>query len=76
MVVGCMKGNGTGNWTIEDVAAVCRSFGLDAAPPGNGSHLVVSHPGVEGLLTIPARRRIKPIYIQLLAQLIEGSEAS
>jgi hypothetical protein len=73
--VGPMKRNGHANWTIADVATVCRSFGLDATPPTEGSYYVVSHPRVAGLLTVPAKRPIKPIYIELLAQLIEGSEA-
>jgi hypothetical protein len=59
--VGRMKWNGHANWTIVDVAAVCRSFGLDATPPTDGSHYVVSHPAIAGLLTIPAQRPIKPI---------------
>ena len=70
-----MRRNGHANWTIADVAAVCRSFGLEATPSAEGSYFVVSHPKVAGLLTIPAQRPIKPIYIKLLAQLIEGSEA-
>jgi hypothetical protein len=32
----------------------------------------VSHPKVEGLLTIPARRPIKPFYVMLLVQLVES----
>lgn len=62
-------------WTIDEVTAVCRNFDLDAQAPSGGSHYVVSHPGVEGLLTIPATRPIKPIYVQLLTQLIESVES-
>ena len=61
-------------WTIEDVATVCRNFGLDCRPPRIGSHFVVSHPDIEGLLTVPANRSIKPIYYMLLIQLIETLE--
>ncbi len=69
-----MKRDPRDNWTISDVALVCRDFGLDCKPPSTGSHYIVSHPKIEGLLPIPVRRRIKPIYIMLLIDMIESLE--
>jgi hypothetical protein len=67
-----MKRNPHNHWTIEDVAFLCRNLGLQYRPPPPGSHCVISHPRIEGLLTIPAERPLKPIYVMLLAQLAEG----
>ena len=66
-----MKRNPQNNWTINDVVFLCRAFGLICKPPANGSHYVIGRPGIKGLLTVPARRPIKPIYIMLLVQLVE-----
>ena len=34
-----MRGNPMGDWTMSDVAAVCREHGLRCSPPsGGGSH--------------------------------------
>lgn len=66
-----MKRNPRDNWTIQDVVLLCHSFGINCKDPSNGSHYVVSHPDVEGLLTVPVRRPIKAIYIMLLVQLVE-----
>jgi hypothetical protein len=66
-----MKRNPRDDWTIEDVVALCRGFGLSCKPPASGSHYTVSHPDVPGILTVPARRPIKPVYIILLVELVE-----
>ena len=68
-----MKSNPAGNWTIEDVEFVSRNLGLDCKATKRESHYVVSHAKIEGLLTIPAKRPIKPIYIKLLVGLAEIS---
>ena len=52
---------------------MCRSFGIEGDLPSNGSNYVVWHPEIDGQLTIPAKRPIKPIYIQLLVSLVEGA---
>jgi hypothetical protein len=58
-------------WTIDDVKHVCRSFGVHPYAPARGAHYVLSHPSVEGLLTVPAARPVKPVYILLVADLLE-----
>jgi hypothetical protein len=60
--------------TIEDVQCVCRSFGLDFRVPVGGKHCIISHPMIEGLLTIPAQRHIKRVYLMLLVELIAKVE--
>lgn len=59
---------------VEDIEAVCRSFGLDYDRPAHGSHHIVSHPQIEGLLTVPANRPIKPLYLRLLTEMISSVE--
>lgn len=66
-----MKRNPSGDWKIADVQLICRQFGFKCNAFGVGSHYVVSHPRVPGLLTIPSRRAIKPVYIMLLVRLVE-----
>jgi hypothetical protein len=69
-----LKRNSRNARTISDVEAVCRSFGLSCDPPAEGSHYVVSHPQIEGMLTVPARRPIKPLYFRLLVEMIASVE--
>jgi hypothetical protein len=61
-----MRRNPAGDWTIEDVRTVCRQHGVNCTAPKRGAHYKVSHAGQAEILTIPARRPIKPIYIRAL----------
>ncbi len=65
-------------WAIRDVESVCRECGITCAPPGRGSHYKVSHPSQKEILTIPANRPIKAIYIKRFVAMIdrvtEGSD--
>lgn len=60
------------DWRIEDVISVCRTAGATCTPPRNGSHYKVKHEAVANLLTIPARRPIKPIYIRQLVRFLDA----
>jgi hypothetical protein len=72
-----MRANPRGDWTISDVKAVCRAFGLKCSPPrGGGSHYKVSHSSLRDILTIPQRRPIKTVYIRKLIRLIDALEAA
>lgn len=62
------------DWAIDDVETVCRSFELDCHQPSKGSHCIVSHARIDGLLTVPATHPIKPIHIMLLVEMIESLE--
>ena len=67
-----MKANPQGDWAVGDIETLCRTYGISCKAPRRGSHYTLSHPGIAGHLTIPARRPIKPIYIRLLIGMIEG----
>jgi hypothetical protein len=57
------------NWSIRDIEIVCRENGLMCKPPrGGGSHFKVIGAGFT--LTIPARRKIKPVYISAFVGMI------
>lgn len=72
-----MRRNPAADWTIRDVAAVCAEHGIRcSAPTGGGSHYKVSHASQPDILTIPARRPIKPVYIRKLVRLIEAAGGS
>ena len=71
-----MAANPQGDWTIDDVKAVCKGHGLAFRHDG-GSHCTVSHASQAEILTIPVHRPIKPIYIKKLVAFvgqIDGSE--
>ena len=71
-----MRQNPAADWTIEDVAALCRAYGVRFTPPtGGGSHYKVSAPGRREILTIPRARPVKPVYISKPVRwLAEGEE--
>ncbi len=67
-----MRRNAAGDWRIEDIELVCQTFGIRCSPPpGGGSHYRVSHPAKPELLTIPARRPIKSVYIRKLVAFVD-----
>jgi hypothetical protein len=71
-----MRASPRGDWRIADVERLCRAYGLRCAPPsGGGSHYTARAEGIETILTIPARRPIKPVYIRQLVQLIDRVRA-
>ena len=64
-----MRNNPLG-WSVSDVKSVSAKFGLNIRD-GKGSHFVVYHPSIPTILTIPAKRPIKPVYIKMLIELID-----
>lgn len=60
------------DWRIENVITVCEAFGLACTPPRKGSHYKVKHESQAEMLTIPAHRPIKPVYIADLVRFIDG----
>ena len=67
-----MRENPSRGWEVADVKRVCKRYGIRCDAPKVGSHYVVSHPRVQGLLTIPYERPLKPLHIMLVVQLIDG----
>jgi hypothetical protein len=67
-----MRRNPAGDWTIQDIERLCKGLGWHCLPPtGGGSHWKVTATGEEAILTVPAKRPIKPIYIRKLLAMIE-----
>lgn len=72
-----MRANPQGDWTIADVSAICREYGVTCeAPRGGSSHYKVSHPSQPEILTVPFKRPIKPVYIRKLVSFIDAVEAA
>lgn len=58
------------DWQIADVETLCKQVGLKCMPPrGGGSHYRVWSDEIAGILTVPAKRPIKPPYIKTLVSL-------
>ncbi|MDP9056765.1 MAG: type II toxin-antitoxin system HicA family toxin [Pseudomonadota bacterium] len=60
------------DWRIEDIGTLCEAYGVDFSAPRKGSHYKVKHSGVAQILTIPAHRPIKPVYIRELIKFIDA----
>jgi hypothetical protein len=65
-----MDRNPQGDWRVEDVELVCRTYGLEMRSPKRGSHFTISHPEMTKILTVPSRRPLKPVYIRALVAYI------
>jgi hypothetical protein len=66
-----MRHNPAGDWTIADIQRVCSQHGWQCLPPSGGSHWKVTVPGSNRILTVPAKRPIKPIYIRKLIAMVD-----
>ena len=67
-----MRRNPAGDWTIQDIERVCSGLGWLCLPPsGGGSHWKVTAPDSDAILTIPAKRPIKAIYIRKLLAMMD-----
>ena len=61
------------DWKIENVETLCRQVGLECMPArGGGSHFKAWSAHLNGILTIPAKRPIKPVYIKRLISLADA----
>jgi hypothetical protein len=63
------------DWRIEDLETLASHFGLSARKPG-GSHVIFFHPAVTEMLSVPARRPIKPVYVRRFVALIDQLASS
>lgn len=59
------------DWRIEQLEAVARAHGTNIRKPG-GSHVIFEHPLVAELLSVPARRPIKPVYVRRFVAWIDS----
>lgn len=67
-----MRENPRANWTIDDVAKLCAQHDIKLMPPTTGSHYKAASPYLAAHQTIPARRPIKPIYIESLVDMVDA----
>jgi hypothetical protein len=59
------------DWRIASVETVAAASGVNVCESG-GSHLVFEHPDMHEALSVPARRPIKPIYVQRFVRFIDA----
>jgi hypothetical protein len=61
-------------WRIEELQAVADANGVEWRRPGRGgSHVIFSASGVREIVSIPAKRPIKPIYVRHFVALIDAA---
>jgi hypothetical protein len=61
------------DWRIESLKSVADALGLIHRQPGS-SHVIFRHQN-GAMLSIPARRPIKPVYVKKFVRLIEDGVA-
>jgi hypothetical protein len=61
------------DWRIDDIAAVCRAEGIACTPPRKGSHFKLSHEHLPEILTIPAHRPVKPVYVRAFVRFVDAA---
>ncbi len=61
-----MTTNPQDGWTIQDVITVCAAANVECSAPTRGGHYKISHSSQVEILTIPAHRPVKAIYIKRL----------
>lgn len=59
-------------WRIEELQAAEENFVEWRGPGRGGSHVIFSAPGVREIVSVPAKRPIKPIYIRQFVALIDA----
>jgi predicted RNA binding protein YcfA (HicA-like mRNA interferase family) len=59
------------DWRIASLESVAAACGVNVRKSG-GSHVVFEHPDMEEALSVPARRPIKPIYVQRFVRFIDA----
>lgn len=67
--------NNPRDWRIEQLHTLARQFGLAVRSEG-GSHHVFSHDVVAEVLSVPAHRPIKPVYVRRFVALIDQVKES
>lgn len=68
-----MRRNQTG-WRIDELQAIANENGVGWRKPGHGgSHVIFSATGVREIVSVPAMRPIKPVYIRQFLALIDNA---
>jgi hypothetical protein len=68
-----MRKNQTG-WRIDELQEVANQNGVGWRRPGHGgSHVIFSASGVREIVSVPAKRPIKQVYIRQFLALIDNA---
>jgi hypothetical protein len=68
-----MRQSATG-WRIEEWIDVAEKSGLEWRRPGRGgSHVIFSASGIREIVSVPAKRPIKPVYIKHFLVLVDAA---
>lgn len=62
--------NNPRDWQIGQLQSVARRFAVECRSEG-GSHHVFSHPDMVEIVSVPAHRPIKPVYVRQFVALID-----
>jgi len=65
-----MRRNPRADWKIRDFETLAAQHGFRVRKSG-GSHVVFLHDDLQEALTVPARRPIKPVYVQRFVKLVD-----
>jgi hypothetical protein len=61
-------------WRIEELQSVAEEHLVEWRRPGRGgSHVIFSAPGVRGIVSVPSKRPIKPVYISQFLALVDAA---
>jgi hypothetical protein len=61
------------SWRIEELQAVAEENFVEWRRPGRGgSHVIFSASGVREIVSVPAKRSIKPVYVKQFLALIDA----
>lgn len=58
------------DWRIEDLETLAQHFGMSVRKTG-GSHVIFYHSNLTEMLSVPARRPIKPVYVKRFVTMID-----
>ena len=66
--------NNPRDWQMADLEVIAGRFGI-IVRIGKGSHVSFAHPTWVDILTVPAHRPVKPIYVKKFVSLIDAMQA-
>jgi predicted RNA binding protein YcfA (HicA-like mRNA interferase family) len=71
-LIAAMKQSPQADWTMQQLLSLAQRHHIEVRSTG-GSHHVFSHLDLSTVLTVPARRPIKAVYIKQFVALVEQS---
>lgn len=63
--------NNPRDWNISDLEVVANRYGV-MVRKGKGSHVSFGHPKLQDIITVPAHRPIKPVYVKQFVSFIDA----